>query len=111
MKKARFESLSPSNSIHLVPKRRRQGSLPEGIECDAIGSLPPGMQRYGVLFASDPRDGIEGSTDQHDRKPVAMVTQAAVLRELIELLEDYSPVWYTEETHERAVAALKIAMR
>jgi len=30
----------------------------------------------------------------------------AILRELYELLEDYSPAWYTEEHHNRAVAAL-----
>ena len=30
----------------------------------------------------------------------------AVLRELFELLEDYAPAWYTEEHHERVVAAL-----
>ncbi len=31
---------------------------------------------------------------------------ATVLRELFELLEDYSPIWYTEQHHDRAVAAL-----
>jgi hypothetical protein len=30
----------------------------------------------------------------------------AVLKELFELLEDYGPAWYTEENHDRAVAAL-----
>ncbi len=30
----------------------------------------------------------------------------AVLRELFELLEDYAPIWYTEELHSRAAAAL-----
>ena len=29
-----------------------------------------------------------------------------VLRELFELLEDYGPAWYTQESHDRAVAAL-----
>jgi hypothetical protein len=29
-----------------------------------------------------------------------------VLEELFELLEDYAPTWYTEELHNRAVAAL-----
>jgi hypothetical protein len=31
---------------------------------------------------------------------------SAVLRELFELLEDYAPSWYTEEHHNRLVAAL-----
>lgn len=30
----------------------------------------------------------------------------AVLRELVELLEDYAPIWYTEDLHNRASAAL-----
>jgi hypothetical protein len=30
-----------------------------------------------------------------------------VLRELYELLEDYAPMWYSEEAHDRAEAALK----
>ena len=30
----------------------------------------------------------------------------AVLREMFELLEDYAPIWYTEELHNRASAAL-----
>jgi hypothetical protein len=34
------------------------------------------------------------------------VTAHAVLKELFELLEDYAPTWYTEEHHNRAVAAL-----
>jgi hypothetical protein len=29
-----------------------------------------------------------------------------VLEELFTLLEDYAPAWYTEEHHNRAVAAL-----
>jgi hypothetical protein len=30
-----------------------------------------------------------------------------VLRKLFELLEDYGPPWYTQEYHDRAVAALQ----
>jgi hypothetical protein len=29
------------------------------------------------------------------------------LTELVKLLEDYAPTWYTEEIHERAEAALR----
>ena len=29
-----------------------------------------------------------------------------VLKEIFELLEDYGPTWYTEEMHERTLAAL-----
>jgi hypothetical protein len=31
-----------------------------------------------------------------------------VLQEIFELLEEFSPVWYTEELHTRAVTALKV---
>jgi hypothetical protein len=30
----------------------------------------------------------------------------AVLREVFELLQDYAPIWYTEELHNRMAAAL-----
>ncbi len=31
---------------------------------------------------------------------------SSILRELFELLQDYAPIWYTEELHNRAAAAL-----
>jgi hypothetical protein len=31
----------------------------------------------------------------------------SALEELFKLLEDYSPSWYSEETHNRALAALQ----
>ena len=34
------------------------------------------------------------------------LTAKEALAELIELLEDYAPTWYTEEHHKRALAAL-----
>jgi len=34
-------------------------------------------------------------------------TAREVLEELFLLLEDYAPTWYTEEHHNRAVAALR----
>lgn len=37
--------------------------------------------------------------------PVCEETNA-VLRELVELLEDYAPIWYTEELHHRVASAL-----
>ena len=110
MKKARFELSSPSNSIHLVPKRRiEEGSLPGEVDANATRPLPAAMPQRGIMCTFDSRN--EGSMDSRDRKPVSAVNQATVLRELFELLEDYSPIWYTEETHERAVAALKLAMQ
>jgi hypothetical protein len=33
---------------------------------------------------------------------------AEVLKELFELLEEYGPGWYTEDLHDRAVAAMQM---
>lgn len=44
---------------------------------------------------------VNGSTPE--RRPA---TPRIVLEELFELLEDYGPSWYTEEHHNRAIAAL-----
>ena len=38
--------------------------------------------------------------------PTGAPTAREVLEELFLLLEDYAPTWYTEEHHNRAVAAL-----
>ncbi len=38
---------------------------------------------------------------------VQQASPAVVLRELFELLEDYSPVWYSEEVHNRAISVLR----
>jgi hypothetical protein len=37
---------------------------------------------------------------------LAAPTPPIVLREVFELLEEYGPVWYTEEIHDRIRAAL-----
>jgi hypothetical protein len=39
--------------------------------------------------------------------PFQSVDPKVVLEELFELLEDYGPGWYTEDHHNRAVAALR----
>jgi len=47
-----------------------------------------------------------GGQTNNDNRRLRPTTPAAVLQELFELLEDYSPVWYTQENHDRAIAAL-----
>jgi prephenate dehydrogenase len=42
----------------------------------------------------------------HDEPSEGVPTPREVLEELFQLLEDYAPAWYTEEHHDRAVAAL-----
>jgi hypothetical protein len=44
--------------------------------------------------------------EEYPQKQVA-VSPMMALRELYELLEDYAPMWYSEEAHSRAMAALK----
>jgi hypothetical protein len=40
------------------------------------------------------------------QKPQRPANARVVLEELFRLLEDYAPAWYTEEHHNRIVAAL-----
>jgi len=40
-------------------------------------------------------------------RPVSRSEAVYVFEELFELLEDYAPVWYSEELHYRAEAALR----
>lgn len=39
------------------------------------------------------------------------VELAGALRELCDLLDEYGPMWYTKEHHDRARAALRLAHR
>ena len=43
-------------------------------------------------------------------RPIMYTTEGSdprsMLRELFELLQDYAPIWYTEELHNRTAAAL-----
>jgi hypothetical protein len=47
-----------------------------------------------------------GSKTHNNDNRLKPITPVAVLQELFELLEDYSPIWYTQENHDRAVAVL-----
>src|SRR6516225_9685108 len=58
---------------------------------------------------SDPE--FEERSGGRHKKPsleAQSVYVAEVFRELFNLLEQYAPVWYTEEHHNRAVAALRV---
>ena len=58
-----------------------------------------------LLHSSTPKPVREPvSIDVYNQKPVSAAT---ALQELYELLEAYSPMWYSEETHLRARAALR----
>ncbi len=49
--------------------------------------------------------------NSHPGPPRLVPSPLVVLQELFELLEEYAPVWYTEELHERAMAALSAGER
>jgi hypothetical protein len=51
---------------------------------------------------TNPKDGKHASAIREPSAP----SVRTVLEEVYDLLEDYAPVWYTEEQHERILAAL-----
>jgi hypothetical protein len=53
--------------------------------------------------STGPHSVSTGSSEDTERIP----TTREVLQELFQLLEEYAPTWYTEEHHNRAVAALQ----
>jgi hypothetical protein len=54
-------------------------------------------------------DEVTGShREQSDTSPAQLESIAEAFRELFNLLEEYAPVWYTEEHHNKAVAALRV---
>lgn len=109
MMNAKRQLSDESHSIHLVPKA--------GVKADVAAEVPANLfypylqlpqSGSKIPFDSSAQDG---STETCDQVPRTALDPATVLRELFELLEDYSPVWYTEEHHHRAVAALKGSWR
>ena len=52
---------------------------------------------------TNPKDGKHASATKELTAP----SVRTVLEEVLEILEDYAPVWYTEEQHDRILAALR----
>jgi hypothetical protein len=52
---------------------------------------------------ANPKNGKHSSATKEPTAP----TLQTVLEEVFELLEDYAPLWYTEEQHDRILAALR----
>ena len=62
------------------------------------------MQREMICEPNELIPGLDlVSTGIQERNVLSPET---VLKELFVLLEDYAPVWYTKEHHDRAIAAL-----
>jgi hypothetical protein len=89
MENARQGLPAPSCSLHLVPKKGLNGGAAAEVTANPI----------------------HASAASRGPARLTLLNPATVLRELFELLEDYSPVWYTEENHQRAIAALRLEMR
>jgi hypothetical protein len=51
-------------------------------------------------------EGVPRTDGLPRTEPLPSPTPLAVLKELFDLLEEYAPLWYTQELHERAQAAL-----
>ena len=58
--------------------------------------------KVGHIDFADSRTGDAPQPGAGMRVP----TTREVLEEMFQLLEDYAPAWYTEQLHDRAVAAL-----
>ena len=57
--------------------------------------------------ASSPIDSLPGHASAIRERETPKLQAIQVLGELYELLEMYSPQWYTEEHHRKAVAVLQ----
>jgi hypothetical protein len=70
--------------------------------------IPIGDSRPEVQVNSERWDQTNSNNGKHasaEKEPTAPSVRT-VLEEVFELLEDYGPVWYTEEHHDWILAAL-----
>jgi hypothetical protein len=64
---------------------------------------------YGwTMSDSELDESSEGQREKSAALRIELADAGEVLRELFNLLEQYAPAWYTEEHHNRAVAALRV---
>ena len=63
------------------------------------------MDRFGINEPGPP----QGVNKKLCESEFEVIAQAFV--ELFELLEEYAPVWYTEQHHNRAIAAQRILQK
>jgi hypothetical protein len=90
--------LRPAHSLHRHPDPVKDGTF-------QLLKRPPADKSEMAAHARSSAAGMTGKSG------LTLVNPATVLRELFELLEDYAPVWYTEENHNRVLAALARARR
>ena len=85
--------LRPAHSLHRRPDPVKDGTF-------HLLKHEPAEKSETAAHARSSAAGRAGKSG------LTLLNPATVLRELFELLEDYAPAWYTEETHNRALAAL-----
>ena len=56
------------------------------------------------------RQGPLSRSEQHELRKDEFKVVAEAFLELFELLEDYAPIWYTEQHHNRAVVVRRILL-
>ncbi len=49
---------------------------------------------------------VPGAFKLKDTRTSTSTSPKEVLKEIFELMEEYGPIWYTEELHDRVIAAL-----
>jgi len=99
-----------SSAIHLIQEHDAPTMLSPDIAPARTPFLPGKFPEMSGTAMRHLKNASRTSTPG-ERTILSMVNPATVLKELFELLEDYGPVWYTEENHDRAVAALAQIMR
>jgi hypothetical protein len=80
-----------------------QSSHPLQTALIPIGKSRPEVQvNVERLDQTNPKNGNHANAGKQLTAP----SVRTVLEEVFELLEDYAPLWYTEEQHDRILAAL-----
>jgi len=65
------------------------------------------MKRGTNVNLSEVEYRISGKNTTKNGQDLRSPSPSEVLAELVELLEEYGPGWYTEEQHNRAMTALQ----
>ena len=89
---------------------RRASGLPDTRKEFWLIVLEPSKNLlYGwTMNDSELDESSEGQREKSVALRIEIAGVAEVLRDLFNLLEQYAPTWYTEEHHNRAVAALRV---
>jgi hypothetical protein len=67
----------------------------------AVGNEPEGREAVNEGYTI-------GENKIRNKEQPQAANPSDMLVELFELLEDYAPLWYTEQHHNRALAALRV---